>query len=247
MQYPGHVYVLAHSMGNIVAGEALRLAGTNQDGQHLRCEPGGGDRPHLRRQLAEIVCLVLNPAPVTPNIYKNWFASNNGGGAMHVINFYNINDYALESGRWELDQQLKPDNSLTVFGGIYLFAGYPYTGNANYTPGSVDDTPPWLYFGKDTMSGFVPFNMNVTADRYKVSAYAAQARASALGKTLGTLNNIFQNIALTRLLPSPIWPPDATGHSYSDHFWHSAEFRGDYWQQQGYWKELLGSEAFNLK
>ena len=94
-------------------------------------------------------------SPVTPNIYKDWFASNNGNGAGRVINFYNINDYALESGRWELDQQLKPDNSLTVFGGIYLFAGYPYTGNAHYTPGSADDTPPWLYFGKDTMSGFV--------------------------------------------------------------------------------------------
>ena len=29
-KYPGHVYVLAHSMGNVVAGEALRLAGNNQ-------------------------------------------------------------------------------------------------------------------------------------------------------------------------------------------------------------------------
>ena len=29
-QYPGHVYMLAHSMGNVVAGEALRLAGANQ-------------------------------------------------------------------------------------------------------------------------------------------------------------------------------------------------------------------------
>ena len=28
-QYPGHVYMIAHSMGNIVAGEALRYAGTN--------------------------------------------------------------------------------------------------------------------------------------------------------------------------------------------------------------------------
>ena len=29
-QYRGHVYTLAHSMGNVVTGEALRLAGTNQ-------------------------------------------------------------------------------------------------------------------------------------------------------------------------------------------------------------------------
>jgi esterase/lipase superfamily enzyme len=29
-EYPGHVYLLAHSMGNVVAGEALRLSGTSQ-------------------------------------------------------------------------------------------------------------------------------------------------------------------------------------------------------------------------
>jgi len=32
-EYPGHVYMLAHSMGNIVAGEALQLAAQNGDGR----------------------------------------------------------------------------------------------------------------------------------------------------------------------------------------------------------------------
>lgn len=32
-EYPNHVYMLAHSMGNIVAGEALRLAAQDEDGQ----------------------------------------------------------------------------------------------------------------------------------------------------------------------------------------------------------------------
>jgi hypothetical protein len=36
-------------------------------------------------------------------------------------------------------------------------------------------------------------------------------------------------------------------HPFDEHFYHSAEFRGDYWQQQGYWRELLGSDVFKLK
>jgi len=44
-----------------------------------------------------------------------------------------------------------------------------------------------------------------------------------------------------------IWPADLSGRNYAAHFWHSAEFRGDYWQRQGYWKTLLGSGAFNIR
>src|SRR5208283_1897256 len=132
------------------------------------------------------------------------------------------------------------------FGGIYLFAGYPYTGNANYTSGSVDDTPPWLYFGKDTMSGFAPFNMNLTADRYEVSAYAAQARAAALGRTIAT-HNVAANVSLQTL-----WPPDTDprfqNSPYGEHFYHSAEFRGDCSQEWNYWNTLLFSRTlgFNI-
>src|ERR1700710_419225 len=32
-EYPGHVYVLGHSMGNVVTGEALRLAAQQGSGQ----------------------------------------------------------------------------------------------------------------------------------------------------------------------------------------------------------------------
>jgi pimeloyl-ACP methyl ester carboxylesterase len=240
-QYPGHVYVLAHSMGNIVAGEALRYAGTNLALVNTYVASQAAVTAHTYDNSFPDSLFGASP-PVTPNIYKNLFVSNNGGGAARVINYYNINDYALDSGRWELDQQLKPDNAVTVFPGIYLFAGYPYNGNANYTPGSVDDTPPWLHFGKDTFSGRTYFNMNLTADRYEVSAFAAQARATALGRAVGV-----HNVAATVYLPS-VWPTDSSGHSYSDHFWHSAEFRGDCWQEWNYWNTLLFSRTlgFNI-
>ena len=38
-KYPGRAYLLGHSMGNVVAGEALRLAVSQPGAQHLRREP----------------------------------------------------------------------------------------------------------------------------------------------------------------------------------------------------------------
>jgi len=66
---------------------------------------------------------------------------------------------------------------------------------------------------------------------------------------LGATPNVHNvvNIDLTRTLPTPIWPSDPTGKDYVEHFWHSAEFRGDNALMQGYWSELLSSEAFGLK
>jgi hypothetical protein len=74
---------------------------------------------------------------------------------------------------------------------------------------------------------------------------AAESYTTALGATPG-VHNVADSIYLGRST-SRIWPVDTTGNNYAAHFWHSAEFRGDYWQQQGYWSELLGSDAFNLK
>ncbi|HTD67243.1 MAG TPA: hypothetical protein VK846_12000, partial [Candidatus Limnocylindria bacterium] len=47
---------------------------------------------------------------------------------------------------------------------------------------------------------------------------------------------------------STTWPTDTTGHNYGDHFWHSAQFRGDSTQQWGYWRTLLRSPTvgFNI-
>ena len=239
-EYRGHVYVLAQSMGNIVTGEALRYAGTNQLVNTYVASQASVTAHTYDDTLPDN--LFSSSSPATPNIYKDWFASNNGGGASRVISFYNTNDYALVFPRWELDQWLKPDNALTVFPGIYLFAGYPNNGDAHYTPGSVDDTPPWVHFGKDTFSGRSYFNMNLTADRYEVSAYAAQARTRALGRTAGVGN------LTTSLNLGTIWPPDLNNLTspYSEHFWHSAEFRGDCWEEWKYWNTLLFSSQFGF-
>jgi hypothetical protein len=148
----------------------------------------------------------------------------------HRISFYNANDYALSPDAWCFDQELKPD---TFIGGYYYYAG------------STNDAAPWNNFEFILLSGDPPLNLDIVNnlnDRYEALAYAANPYSRALGSTpIGTFT---RGVDL-----SQIWPSDTVHptHPFDEHFYHSAQFRGDYWQQQGYWSELLGSDAFNLK
>jgi len=128
--------------------------------------------------------------------------------------------------RWGFDQILKPDGS------------YLYTGPLN-------DPSPWNKFGLVFNDGAT--NMfdivNSLDDRYEVMAYAAPSYSTALGATPG-ITTFDDRLDLTT-----IWPTDSSGHSYGDHLWHSAQFRGDCWQEWNYWNTLLrsGSKGFNIQ
>ncbi len=241
-QYPGRVYLLAHSMGNVVAGEALRKAAQQGLGQLVNtyvasqaAVPGhcydstlsGSDLLGFEGGLL---------GPTTANIYNDWLTTNSAAAGT-VINFYNTNDYALNSIHWQLDEELKPDSV------IGLNPPYGYNGS----PG---DNPP-LQDGFYSTAIISPFqntlylgNENTLQDRYEITAFAAEPRSLALGTT-PDVSTIAGNIYLGRTTNPRIWPSDP--HNYTAHFWHSAEFRGDNAQMQGYWSELLSSEAFKLK
>ncbi len=138
----------------------------------------------------------------------------------------------MQRSVWQLNQLLKPDQFVPLNG----------TWNYHYY-GTPTDPPPWNHFQKTSLLGF-PANLdivNVLTNRYEVMALAAQSWATAFGATPNVRNSLSEDL-------TQIWPPDSQNPSqpYSEHFYHSAEFRGDYWQQQGYWTELLGPNAFNL-
>jgi hypothetical protein len=239
-KYPGKVYLLAHSMGNVVAGEALRLAGTNQVVNTYVASQAAVPAHTYDDTIADYSFIdVINWGPSTPNIYKDWFLSHGGDGRR--INFYNTNDYALQRSHWEFNQLSKTTTSLGGYS--YAFDGYPHTGwptNATpiYTAGGVDDTPPWNWFYKVSFFG-TDVTLDIVTNRYEISAHAAQARSTALGRTAGVLN-LDRNVDLTRTV-NPLWPSDPSGNSYGDHKWHSAEFRSTLMEEQGYWRTLLTS------
>ena len=112
--------------------------------------------------------------PFSPNIYGNWFAGNNGVKAGSVISFYNINDYALARGRWQLNQLLKPDYDVVEGATVWT---YGYTG-------SPSDGPPWNNFIKTSGGGTVTFFITTSFNAYyEAMAYAAESYTTALGAT----------------------------------------------------------------
>jgi Alpha/beta hydrolase of unknown function (DUF900) len=233
-----NVYLLAHSLGNVVAGEALRLAGNDQV-VNTYVATQAAVTAHTYDTNVSNYSFYYPPWSYhadTPNIYGNWFAGDNGGGAGQVISFYNTNDYALQRSAWQLDQLFKPDQG--VLEGTF-FWNYGYNGSTN-------DPPPWNHFSKlntdtDQVTNFDI--VNSLNNRYEVMGYAAQSYTTALGATPG-VHNVAQNVDLTTLWPSP----DPLGKNYASHFYHSAEFRGDSVWEWNYWNTLLFSPklGFNI-
>ena len=235
-EYPGRVYMLAHSMGNVVAGEALRLSGTAHV-VNTYVASQAAITAHTYDTNVPNYSFSFPPLSLsadTPNIYRNWFESNYGGGAQSVISFYNTNDYALQRSAWQLDQLLKPDHN--VGEGNFSWS-YDYLGATN-------DPPPWNNFRKSDTLGANVVNFDIVnniTNRYEVMAFAAQPYTTALGDT-ATVSTLTGTLALPT-----VWLTDPSGHNYTDHFWHSAEFRGDSWQQRGYWNALLGPVGFEIQ
>ncbi len=229
-------------MGNIVAGEALRLAGANQmvntyvaSQAALTAHAYDPTVPNYSFIYPEFLIFSAH----TPNIYGNWFATNNAGGAGRIINFFNANDFALRRSAWQLDQLTKPDQGVAESDGRWWYA---YNG-------STGDPSPWNNFYKyytltNTFTNTVTLDIvNTLSNRYEVMAFAAQSWTTALGATPG-VNHVARNVDLGNQA-NGIWPPDQ--NNYTAHFWHSGEFRGPYWQQQGYWQTLLFQQnGFNL-
>jgi hypothetical protein len=241
-EYPGHVYVLAHSMGNVVTGEALRLAGTNQVVNTYIASQAAVSAHTYDETVPNYSFNVVvggvgfNFGPKTPNIYGDWFTGNNGGGAGRVISLYNTNDYALSQVHWQLDQLVKPDVLVVENGAPW---NYEYGGSAS-------DPAPWNDFFKtnDLTGATVSFNIvNTSTNRYEVMGYAAQSYTTALGAT-PNVENLTKSLNLVSLWPSP----DPLDNDYASHFYHSAQFRGDAVSEWNYWNSLLFSSqaGFNI-
>lgn len=152
--YPTNVYLMAHSHGTVAAGEALRLAGTNQVANTYITMQAALDS-HTYDSTTPMMPISFD----TPDRYGAYYINgaacyfNGVGGAGNYINFFNPYDMVV-GAIWQSDQVLKPD------------VGYSYH--------SSDDS--WWDVGLILAS-----QLRFPQNTYTIFSYCDQAHGFALG------------------------------------------------------------------
>jgi hypothetical protein len=210
--YPNNVYLMAHSHGNIVASEALRLATAKGLGPVVNT--------YIAMQAAVDSHAYDTNAPqhtnstffTTPDCYAQYPASGDPcyfsgtSGAATCVNFFNTNDWALNRS-WIIDQNRKPD---TLYGYSASIGFYHGTDIAGYLVGSV------LSFPTNT---------------YSIFSYCDQGESFAAGMERN-LGGIFSTPLQVEL--------DVPPYNFGPlHAYHSGEFRSDNPQRWQFWNEAL--------
>jgi hypothetical protein len=223
--YPGNVYLIAHSLGNVVAGEALRLAGNNQLVNTYIAMQGA-----LAAHCYDPTTANRSGTFSTPDRYAQYYINgapcyfNGSAGAGTYVNFFNTNDYALHSSTfsWEYDQNHKPDHGVAGFSIPY--PGYYYSVSSQHPNG----------FYAQLGSGTNDYqNFNFPGDTYTIFAYCDQARSYALGAQ-ANVGGAFKTLTYHQV-DLTLDPIDfSTAHKY-----HSGEFRSDNAYRWQFWDQVL--------
>lgn len=155
-EYPGQVYVMAHSMGNVVVGEALRQTGSNQV-VNTYIAMQGAVPAHAYDPTTPNYATYPEPdcyADYWTNGAPSYFSGSAGAGT--YVNFLNTNDYALNI--WLTDQYYKPD----------ALRGYGFDENTNFYYGYIE-----------------PFTiLTFPTNTYQIFSFADPAWSYALGAQL---------------------------------------------------------------
>jgi hypothetical protein len=213
-QYPGNVYVMAHSMGNVVVGEALRLAGTNMIvNTYVASQAAISARAYDNTVPADATNSYphLSTPDTEGHYYTNGAPSyfNGIGGAVNFVDYYNAADWAF--GKWITDQSYKPDNS------------YYYE-----TPSSSHPSGYYQQFGINPYR-----NLAFGTDTYEIFAEAVPSYSFALGAETN-IASPFSSLPSINLNAAPY-------NFGALHIGHSFQFYSDNMTMQTYWSKLFSS------
>jgi hypothetical protein len=142
----------AHSMGNMVASEALLLAGTGYVSHYTLLQ--AAVTAHCYDPRDALNDTYFDGPPAAPDLYRQRFEGIDQSLGRKAVNFYNPNDYAL--GWWAFFQRnFKPDTK---------YSYDPETDQARYY---------WL------IPGIPPYR--VVTNEYELLAFVARPHAAATG------------------------------------------------------------------
>jgi hypothetical protein len=274
-RYPGKVYMLAHSMGNIVAGEALALNAEKYGGGQivntyvasqaavpLHCyDPSAPPAYYINFQYTPTIFQISYPFANwdsgTANVYPGWLATNVVSCGAR-INFYNPHDYALSPDVWQFDEALKPDAGLT-----FAYSYIHFNNSSIPTLNGSTPTAPSHIIPSPARKGLSPplfrqipgvfMYSSLTTTRFLDfeynldDMYEVMAYASeARTIPLGRVNDGLGTQVNLQLY----WPtdsdPDPTWGTYGRPKWHSGEFNFNNMSQNLYWQNLLGPNGFGI-
>lgn len=257
--YGGEIYVFSHSMGAVVASEALRLQSDARGPQIAKVYVAGqaalsahvydGALSDAEGAPDALQWHYTHPrlhvpgayGPDTPDVYRNWAAFITTGSSVssavvgRVVNFYNENDYALSAPVWQFNQLTKPDFAdFPDWLWQYRYAGDPAAAPTNTGFRKVGEVP--SFAGEQILRLGTRLD---PADRYEIMAFAAESRVKALGATADLQHGISGAVNLRSL-----WPNDNEEHKA--HRWHSAEFRSTIQSQRNCWRAVLDKVGFDI-
>lgn len=201
-KYPGQVRLTAHSMGNVVAGEALRT-NTPLVAVYVAMQAA---LPSGAYDLAAPFRAVSFPyADNTPEIYRFYCSLSptqpyffQAGGASAYINFYNPLDWALD--KWTIDQNLKPVDTL----------GFSYATNTFFQ-----------FQGQPSER-----ILTCPTDTYELFAYCVEGQCWALGAQTNVAG-VFQTAQQINL--NTTYSFDATHKGHSAQFRSTNMKRAPFW------------------
>ncbi|MGD9873839.1 MAG: tetratricopeptide repeat protein [Kiritimatiellia bacterium] len=225
----GELRVLAHSMGNVVSGEAIRkYSGTlhtyvaSQAALPAHCYDNTVS-VLVNQELYDVPWWPFDPdAPITtPNLYGYYptgmhgtdpYLNGNQSNVLNLWNYYNVNDWALV--RWELNNVLKPDGAAPYLYGYMGRTSQYEEGVDRFARGPIDNPTEILSVDNERQN-------------YQIFAYCVESRVKALGQV--TLGGGFST-----------WDLATSSLRYNDeHYSHSREFRSNVADEWSYWSAIM--------
>jgi hypothetical protein len=233
--HSGGVRLLAHSQGNVVAGEAIRLGAAGLVHTYVASQAAlsAAFYDHVYPQLQ-------NLTPSTPEVMASYpddpdrlpYLYRVAGRVGKIFNYYNTSDYALtgdslEQPTWLLNNRTRPDGSL----------GYGYQGS----PASYPPVDPDIGFYRNVSNAenepdsFIRTPLGFRGQQHEIFSFCAQSRACSLGAS-GQLP-----LAMAGAVDLSAFGYDRESSS------HSRQFRSNVVAEQPDWQQLVRDAAFAVK
>jgi hypothetical protein len=222
--HPGQVRVVAHSMGNVVMGEALREAQSAYVHTYVAAQaavPAHLYDPSVQPNLVDWGPLGTTITIRTPDLYRHfpsgslaelpYFAGFETKILNPIVNYYNEQDYALNFW-WNFTQKTRPDNNTE--GCFY-----------DDKDGNIDS---YIPDAGDLFHSNIRSRLTIPQDTFEIFSYYLQPRSWALGR-IGNKERVKGFGSSVNL--------EQLGFDKT-HYSHSKEFRSNLPEMHRFWDQL---------